>query len=58
LIARDRKAAVRAMSRHIVSAIRDLGEISRFVHTEIGPESRPLPHHGATDGDVPADGRS
>ena len=31
LIARDRRAAVRAMSRHIVSGIRDLREISRFV---------------------------
>jgi DNA-binding GntR family transcriptional regulator len=58
LIARDRKAAVRAMSRHIVSAIRDLGEISRFIHGEIVSESRPSPQHAATDGHVLADGRS
>jgi DNA-binding GntR family transcriptional regulator len=55
LIARDRKAAVRAMSRHIISAIRDLGEISRFVHAEIVPESRPSAHREATDGHVPSE---
>jgi DNA-binding GntR family transcriptional regulator len=58
LIARDRRAAVRAMSRHIVSGIRDLREISRFVHAEIAPESRHSSHHPATDGDASANGRS
>src|SRR5262249_37772206 len=58
LIARDRKAAVRAMSHHIVSAIRDLAEISRFVDEAVVSESRPSPHHAATDGHVPADSRS
>jgi DNA-binding GntR family transcriptional regulator len=58
LIARDRRAAVRAMSRHIVWGIRDLREISRFVHAETVPESRPSPHRASTDGHVPADGRS
>jgi DNA-binding GntR family transcriptional regulator len=58
LIARDRKAAVRAMSRHIVSGIRDLREISRFVHADAAPQSpRPVPH-AATDGPVHANGRS
>jgi len=57
LIARDRKAAVRAMSRHIVSGIRDVGEISRFVHAETAPERRHSPDHAAADGHVPADGR-
>jgi DNA-binding GntR family transcriptional regulator len=58
LIARDRKAAVRAMSRHIVSAIRDLAQISRFGHGAVESESLPSPHHAATDGHVPADGQS
>jgi DNA-binding GntR family transcriptional regulator len=58
LIARDRKVAVRAMSRHIVSAIRDLGEVSRLIHAEIVPESRHSPQPAATDGHLPADGRS
>jgi len=58
LIARDRKAAVRAMSRHIVSALGYFGEISRFVHAEIVPESRPSAHREATDGHVPTDGPS
>jgi DNA-binding GntR family transcriptional regulator len=58
LIARDRKAAVRAMSRHLVTAIRYFSEISRFGHEEIVPESRPSTHHEAQDGDVPAAGGS
>jgi DNA-binding GntR family transcriptional regulator len=58
LIARDRKAAVVAMSRHIIGAIRYLGDIARFVYAEVAPESRPSPHHKATDGHEPADGRS
>jgi DNA-binding GntR family transcriptional regulator len=57
LIARDRRAAVRAMSRHIVSGIRDLREIS-FVHAGIAPESRHRSRHPATDGHASADGRS
>ena len=58
LIARDRRAAVRAMSRHIVSGIRDVREISRFASAEIAPESRHSSHHPATDGHASADGRS
>jgi DNA-binding GntR family transcriptional regulator len=58
LIARDRRAAVRAMSRHIISGIRDLREISRFVHAETAPESRPPVPPAATDGPVHANGRS
>jgi DNA-binding GntR family transcriptional regulator len=58
LIARDRRAAVRAMSRHIVSGIRDLREISRFVDAGIAPQSRHSSHYPATDGPASADGRS
>ena len=58
LIARDRRAAVRAMSRHIVSAIRDLREISRLGHAETAPQSSHSSHHPAPDGHASGDGRS
>lgn len=58
LIARDRKAAVRAMSHHIVSTIIYLGKVSRFVQAEIVPESRSSPFRAAMDGNGPADSRT
>jgi DNA-binding GntR family transcriptional regulator len=58
LIARDRRAAVRAMSRHIVTGIRDVREVSRFVSAEISPASRRSSHRPAKDGHGSADGRS